>query len=167
MRQCCLDHMPQAVVMPLSVKLLSFDFISPQPRMKHGEFRHCSQDEQHLRLSQSVLPQQQSCRHLPHFSRCRPSNASTSEKWWNASNQSLQTTVVSANQAPFLSHFAGGPIFNATYTTPSIGTPASVDVNQIDSSVTPVNNAANAKKNESGGARQSTSACPCFLTSAN
>ena len=58
----------------------------------------------------------------------------------------LQVTIVPAGQAPFLSQRAGGPIFTATSTTPSTGTPASGDVNQIDSGITPVNGAANAKK---------------------
>ena len=58
----------------------------------------------------------------------------------------LQITIVPAAPAPFLSQRAGGPIFTATSTTPSTGTPASADVNQIDSGVTPVNDAANAKR---------------------
>jgi hypothetical protein len=73
-------------------------------------------------------------------------------RWWNAtSSQSLQITIVPAGQAPFLSQLAGGPVFTATYTAPSTGTPASADVNQIDSGVTPVNDAANAKKKSISG----------------
>ncbi|EDR02439.1 uncharacterized protein LACBIDRAFT_295409 [Laccaria bicolor S238N-H82] len=73
-------------------------------------------------------------------------------RWWNAtSSQSLQISIVPAGQAPFMSQIAGGPVFTATYTTPSTGTPASADVNQIDSGVTPVNDAANAKKKSISG----------------
>ena len=73
-------------------------------------------------------------------------------RWWNAtSSQSLQITIVPAGQAPFLSQLAGGPVFTATYTTPSTGTPASANVNQIDSGVTYVNDAANAKKKSISG----------------
>ena len=52
---------------------------------------------------------------------------------------------------PFLSQLAEGPIFTAAYVAPSTGTPASVDVNQIDSGVTPVNDAANAKEKSISG----------------
>ena len=77
---------------------------------------------------------------------------STSIHLWKmvecSSSQSLQITIVLAGQAPFLSQL----VFPATYATPSTGTPASADVNQIDSRVIPVNDANNAKKKSIGRA---------------
>jgi hypothetical protein len=67
-------------------------------------------------------------------------------RWWNATaSQSLQISILPAGQPPFLSTFPAGPIFTATYTQPSSGTPASADTSQIDSGVTAVNDGAKHK----------------------
>ncbi|KAF8968497.1 hypothetical protein BDZ97DRAFT_1654857 [Flammula alnicola] len=64
-------------------------------------------------------------------------------RWWNAtSSQSLQISIVPHGNPLFMSTFAAGPVFTATYTAPSTGTPDAANVNQIDSGVTLVNNAA-------------------------
>jgi hypothetical protein len=51
-------------------------------------------------------------------------------KWWNdSSTANLQLSIVTSNTPPFLSPFAAGPVFTATYTAPSDGsTPASADL---------------------------------------
>lgn len=68
-------------------------------------------------------------------------------RWWNASStQSLQISIVPSGQPLFMSTFPAGPVFNATYTEPSTGTPASADTSKIDSGITSVNDSANAKK---------------------
>ena len=68
-------------------------------------------------------------------------------RWWNASStQSLQISIVPSGQPLFMSTFPAGPVFNATYTQPASGMPASADTSKIDSGITAVNDSANAKK---------------------
>ena len=68
-------------------------------------------------------------------------------RWWNAtSSQSLQISIVPSGQPLFMSTFPAGPVFTATYSQPSSGTPESADTSQIDSGITAVNDSANAKK---------------------
>ncbi|KAJ6632069.1 hypothetical protein B0H10DRAFT_1975910 [Mycena sp. CBHHK59/15] len=62
-------------------------------------------------------------------------------RWWNAtSSASLQLNVVAAGTAPFLRTIPAGPVFTATYTAPSSGTPASADtaLSSGDSGITAV-----------------------------
>jgi len=68
-------------------------------------------------------------------------------RWWNAtSSQSLQLSIVPSGQPLFMSTFPAGPVFTATYSQPSSGTPESADTSKIDSGITAVNDSANAKK---------------------
>ncbi|KAF8151440.1 hypothetical protein B0H34DRAFT_625733, partial [Crassisporium funariophilum] len=68
-------------------------------------------------------------------------------RWWNATaSQNLQISIVPAGLPPFMSNLPGGPVFTATYTEPAGGTPASADVNQIDSGITQVNDLSKAEK---------------------
>jgi hypothetical protein len=70
-------------------------------------------------------------------------NATLMPRWWNStSSQNLQIIIVNSNQAPFLSTFTGGPVFNATYAAPASGTPPSADTSQVSSGITAVNDLA-------------------------
>ena len=76
-------------------------------------------------------------------------NATLVPSWWNStSSQSLQISIVEANQPPFLSAMPGGPIINATYTASSSGAAPSSGTN---SGVTQVNDLSNASKSLSAG----------------
>jgi len=74
-------------------------------------------------------------------------------RWWNAtSSQQLQLIIVPTGDPPFMSKFAAGPVFTATYTAPSSGpVPAAADTTQIDSGITLVNDVANANEKTSSG----------------
>lgn len=70
-------------------------------------------------------------------------NADIMPRWWNASDTvALQVSIVPHGNATFLSDFPAAPIFNATYTQPASGMPASANVNIIDTGETVVNGAA-------------------------
>ena len=78
-------------------------------------------------------------------------NATLVPSWWNStSSQNLQVSIVNAGEPPFLSAVPGGPIFNATYTAPSSGSPPA-NTNQGSSGITPVNDLSNAQKSLSAG----------------
>lgn len=73
-------------------------------------------------------------------------------RWWNStSSQQLQLIIVPAGDPPFMSTFPAGPVFTATYSPPSGGTPPSADTSQIDSGITPVNDLANENKRKVSG----------------
>ena len=77
-------------------------------------------------------------------------NATLVPSWWNStSSQSLQVSIVTAGQPPFLSAMPGGPIINATYTAPSSGAPPSTGA--TSSGITQVNDLSNATKSLSAG----------------
>ena len=79
-------------------------------------------------------------------------NATLVPSWWNStSSQSLQVSIVNAGQPPFLSTMPGGPVFNATYTAPSSGSPPSTDTSQVSSGITQVNDLSNTSKSISAG----------------
>ena len=62
-------------------------------------------------------------------------------RWWNSSSSiSLQLAIVDHGTAPYLATLPAGPMFTATYTAPSSGTPAVADVTKADSGVTVINN---------------------------
>ncbi|KIK57197.1 hypothetical protein GYMLUDRAFT_61498 [Collybiopsis luxurians FD-317 M1] len=47
-------------------------------------------------------------------------------RWWNSSSsEQLQLLIIQSGDAPFLATLPAGPVFTATYTTPSSGVPAS------------------------------------------
>ncbi|KAH7925789.1 hypothetical protein BV22DRAFT_1128740 [Leucogyrophana mollusca] len=62
-------------------------------------------------------------------------------RWWNdSSSVNLQLSIVTSGTAPFLSPFPAGPVFTATYTAPTSGSPpAAADLTAPDT-VTVVNN---------------------------
>ena len=74
-------------------------------------------------------------------------------RWWNAtSSQQLQLIIVPTGDPPFMSKFAAGPVFTATYTAPSSGpVPAAADTTQVDSGITLVNDVANTNEKSSSG----------------
>ena len=91
-------------------------------------------------------------------------NATLMPRWWNStSTQRLQVSIVTAGQAPFLATFPAGPVFNATYTTPASGTPASADVNQVGSGITQVNDLANAANKSLSAGKKAAAVLLTFL----
>ncbi|KAF8881679.1 hypothetical protein CPB84DRAFT_1851485 [Gymnopilus junonius] len=92
-------------------------------------------------------------------------SANIMPRWWNAtSSQSLQISIVAAGQPPFLSTFPGGPVFTATYSPPSGGgTPAAADTTIVDSGITQVNDAQNAKKSLTPGKKAAAALIPLLL----
>ncbi|KDR71567.1 hypothetical protein GALMADRAFT_143833 [Galerina marginata CBS 339.88] len=87
-------------------------------------------------------------------------------RWWNATaSQSLQISIVPAGQPSFMSssYFPGGPVFTATYTAPASGTPPSADLTKVDSGITQVNDAANAKKAMTPGKKAAAALIPLLF----
>jgi hypothetical protein len=62
-------------------------------------------------------------------------------RWWNStSSEQLQLVIIQSGDAPFLQTLPSGPVFTATYSTPSTGTPASAQTSlaNTDSGITDV-----------------------------
>ncbi|PPQ97829.1 hypothetical protein CVT26_012930 [Gymnopilus dilepis] len=85
-------------------------------------------------------------------------------RWWNATaTQSLQIIIVQAGDPPFLATYPGGPVFNATYTAPSGGTPAAADTTIVDSGITQVNDLQNSKKALTPGKKAAAALLPLLF----
>jgi len=86
-------------------------------------------------------------------------------RWWNATaSKQLQIIIVPTGEPPFMSQFAAGPVFNATYAAPSDGSvPAAADTSQIDSGITLVNDVAKTNASSSGKKAAAGLLIPLFL----
>ena len=79
-------------------------------------------------------------------------NANLEPSWWNStSTESLQISIVSAGEPPFLSAVPGGPVFNVTYNASNLTTLPTDTTPQGNSAITPVDDLSNAQKSLSAG----------------
>ena len=79
-------------------------------------------------------------------------NATLIPSWWNStSSQSLQVSIVSSGQPPFLATVPGGPVFNATYDSSSGSSSSSSNTSQVSSGITQVNDLSSASSSLSAG----------------
>ncbi|KAJ3754764.1 hypothetical protein EV360DRAFT_96440 [Lentinula raphanica] len=77
-------------------------------------------------------------------------------RWWNStSSEQLQLLIIQSGDAPFLATLPAGPVFTATYTTPTSGTPESAQTSlaSTDSGITEVQSTASSTSSShlSGG----------------
>ncbi|KAJ3885627.1 hypothetical protein GG344DRAFT_58910, partial [Lentinula edodes] len=77
-------------------------------------------------------------------------------RWWNTtSSEQLQLLILQSGDAPFLATLPAGPVFTATYSTPSSGTPESAQTSlaSLDSGITEVQSTASTSSSShlSGG----------------
>ncbi|KAJ3751181.1 hypothetical protein DFH05DRAFT_167916 [Lentinula detonsa] len=77
-------------------------------------------------------------------------------RWWNStSSEQLQLLIIQSGDAPFLATLPAGPVFTATYSTPSSGTPESAETSlaSTDSGITEVQSTASSTSSShlSGG----------------
>ncbi|KAJ4485390.1 hypothetical protein J3R30DRAFT_3439149 [Lentinula aciculospora] len=77
-------------------------------------------------------------------------------RWWNStSSEQLQLLIIQSGDAPFLATLPAGPVFTATYSTPSSGAPesAQTELASTDSGITEVQSTASSSSSShlSGG----------------
>lgn len=77
-------------------------------------------------------------------------------RWWNSTaSEQLQLLIIQAGDAPFQVTLPAGPVFTATYTTPSTGIPASAQTNSVSSVADAVTNVQAASSSSSSSSHLS------------